>query len=150
MLPMSGYRRLEFWLTAPILAACLFVAGYAPSLTAAELGSSVSGHTITVGNAENGRAITLSHGDTLVLSLTSNPSTGYTWRAVRDDPAHLRPLGAPRYERPSGSLLGGAGRQVFRFKAENPGTAALTLEYARPWEKNVPAAKTYRLRLNIE
>ncbi len=148
---MSGYRRRGFRLTAMVFAACLLAARYAPPrATAAELGSSVSGHTITVGDAENGRAITLSHGDTLVLSLTSNRSTGYNWRVVRDDRAHLRPLGTPKYERRSESLLGGGGYQLFRFVAENPGTASLTLNYERPWEKDVPPAKTYQLTVNVE
>jgi inhibitor of cysteine peptidase len=147
---MSRFRNSGFWLAVMLAAACLCSAGYVPSLGAAELGSSLSGHTITVGDAENGRAITLSRGDELVVSLTSNPSTGYTWRIARDDPARLKPLGAPSYERPSESILGGAGRQVFRFRAESSGTAALTLDYSRPWEKNVQAAKTYQLRLNVE
>lgn len=148
---MAGYCRCEFRLTALVLAAWLLSAGYAPPLaTAAELGSSVSGHAITVGDAENGRAITLSRGDTLILLLASNRSTGYAWKVVRDDPAYLKPLGAPAYKRPPGSPVGGGGYQLFRFIAEKPGTASLTLKYSRPWEQDVPPAKTYQLTVNVE
>jgi len=118
-----------------------------PGLAAALLlAPAAAAATITVGPAANGSARELLSGDTLVVRLPGNPTTGYRW-AVAARPAALRPLRFS-YEAPPKGRLGQGGTYVFRFRAR-AGVGTLRLAYARPWEKGKPPLRTFRLALLI-
>ncbi len=72
-------------------------------------------------------------GQTLVLTLESNPTTGFTWAAEQD--GELLDVQsfyvAEPHEQP---LVGGGGWQSFLLIPKAPGTAKLSFTYARPWE----------------
>jgi Chagasin family peptidase inhibitor I42 len=50
----------------------------------------------------------------------------------------------------SPNRVGSPGFQIFPFKASKPGESTLVLSYFRPFEKNTPPAKTFRLTLTVE
>jgi predicted secreted protein len=103
--------------------------------------------TITVGSAANGSTRAMHRGDSLVVRLRSNPSTGYAWRVC----SGARPvlvLVARRYVPPSSGLLGAPGTAVFRFRAAKAGTTVLRLAYARPWETRAPE-RAFALRVTV-
>jgi inhibitor of cysteine peptidase len=104
---------------------------------------------MNVTEQENGRRVTVAQGDTLVVTLASNPTTGYEWRIAKDDPEHLKPLGKPEFIGPQNRRVGAGGKQVFRFQAQSPGTTVVELHYLRPFEKDKPPARTYRLTAQI-
>ena len=98
--------------------------------------------------ADNGRSVELSPGEVLVLSLESNPTTGYTWEIDKNDSAILQPLGEPGFT-PESKAMGAPGQQVFRFKAAAHGQTSLTLIYHRSWEKDVPPAQTFSIEVVV-
>ena len=102
--------------------------------------------TVTVGPSANGSTRALRSGDTLVVRLPGNPTTGYRW-TVTARPAALRPAGSS-YVAPPKGRLGQGGTYVFRFTARG-GAGKLRLAYARPWEKGKPPLQTFRLAVLV-
>ncbi len=97
-------------------------------------GCGTNGNSLT--EADNGKQITLRAGDTLTVTLESNPTTGYSWQVMYLDQTVLVQDGQPEYKQASGSegLVGAGGTETFHFKAVGPGEASLGLGYMRPWE----------------
>jgi inhibitor of cysteine peptidase len=101
-----------------------------------------SSSTITVGQAANGKTIHPRAGDTLIVRLPGNPTTGYRWSVSRT-PAPLRLLASSYVPSPP-KRLGQGGTFVFRFRVR-AGHGTLTLVYRRPWEKSKPPLRSYSL-----
>jgi inhibitor of cysteine peptidase len=102
---------------------------------------------LQVTERDNGRAVDL-HGEVLVLTLESNPSTGYAWQVQGLDARILRQVGAGEWLPHTQGKLGGSGTEVLRFAAIGQGRATLSLVYARPWETGAAPAKSFSLELN--
>ena len=129
------------------------------SLAVLALGISVAPHaanasggacrTVTVSEKQNGASASLPAGGSLVVRLRSNASTGYMWQVTPGSNSVLRLVGKPQYVAPSTALIGAPGQQIFLFDAVADGAATLTLNYARPWEKNVLPAKVFRLTVHV-
>jgi inhibitor of cysteine peptidase len=92
--------------------------------------------TVSVSDADNGKTVLVPVGCRLVVRLASNITTGYLWRVVTGNPAHLRQDGEATYDSPDAQLLGAGGTQVFTFTALEADRTQLVLEYIRPWEAN--------------
>ncbi len=90
---------------------------------------------------DEGSVVHLQMGDTLVVTLAGNPSTGYTWEVMPADQAVVSLQGEPEFKAES-DLLGAAGKISLKFKAVAEGQQALTLAYRRPVEKDVAPEKT--------
>ncbi len=112
-------------------------------------GASKGGPSVViVTEADNGKDIDLPAGDTLVLRLKSNPSTGYRW-AILGDPLPLRLVKSSTKKNGQTSHAAGASvTQEFRLTAISGGMASLSLEYRRPSEYNVAPAKTFSVKVN--
>jgi C1A family cysteine protease/predicted secreted protein len=90
--------------------------------------------------------VELKEGQTLVISLESNPSTGHIWEVEETDKTILRQRGKTEFESES-HLLGAPVQQILRFEAVAAGRATLKLIYHRPWEKDVEPAKIFSLQV---
>lgn len=102
--------------------------------------------------AANGRQVELQKGQTLVITLESNPSTGYRWEVVESDESILRQMGEPEFkvsdprEPPP---PGAGGLEIWRFEATNAGQMALELVYHRPWEEGEEPLETFSLHVTV-
>lgn len=103
--------------------------------------------TITVGPRANGTTLRPHRGDTLVVRLPGNPTTGYRWSVVRMPPS-LRGISA-MYVPSSPGRLGAGGTYVFRF-AVRRGSGVLRLVYRRPWERSRPPLRTFTLTVRAQ
>jgi predicted secreted protein len=84
------------------------------------------------------------------ITLPANHTTGYSWRlATKLDPATLA-LISNTYNESTSGMVGASGEEVWTFSAPTKGTTQLTFEYARPFEKNTPPAKTAKFSVVIE
>lgn len=98
--------------------------------------------------ADDGRQIELKEGQVLVISLESNPSTGYMWEIEEADEGILRQTGKIEFE-PESHLLGAPGllgapsKQILRFEAVATGQTDLRLVYRRPWEQDGKPARPF-------
>jgi inhibitor of cysteine peptidase len=102
---------------------------------------------VTVADAN--RQIVLRAGQELVVNLESNRSTGYGWFLSEVVNPVLTSLGKPVYNRNS-TLPGASGLESWRFQATKAGNEKLKLEYRRPWERNLPAAKTVLFDVSVK
>ncbi|MGH2600992.1 MAG: protease inhibitor I42 family protein [Dehalococcoidia bacterium] len=77
------------------------------------------------------------------IVLNSNRTTGFSWSLSEDflDQAVVE-LVSHQYVPAQTGLLGAGGKECWIFQADSPGTVTITLNYARPWETDVPPAQT--------
>lgn len=98
---------------------------------------------LVLGTRENGKELVVKAGQSLAVELDSNPATGYKWNwKVRPNPALLKL--EKEYYRPRTTrvvILGGGGMETWVFRALDPGSTTLELEYRRPWEDKPPQAR---------
>ena len=74
-------------------------------------------------------------GQVILLSVESNPTTGYSWQAAQEGELfeiRTHYIAAPQ----SQPIAGAGGRQYFILTPQAPGEAELTFTYSRPWEPN--------------
>ncbi|MGD0611997.1 MAG: protease inhibitor I42 family protein [Anaerolineales bacterium] len=113
-----------------------------------ETGSSSTRVQLTM--HDNGRHVTLHVGDILAIGLEANPSTGYTWKMVQQDPSLLGEQGTAQFKAASTGLVGAPGIQTLIFKALKAGETTLTLGYLRSWESGVPPINTFQITVTIQ
>ncbi len=101
--------------------------------------------------SSNGGQKELALGQTVVVALDSNPTTGYSWVVSSVDQNILRQDGDSSYQSSNSNpgVMGAGGVQSFRFEAANPGTTTLTLVYRRPWETSVAPIKTFTVQVAV-
>jgi inhibitor of cysteine peptidase len=108
------------------------------------------GAALTLGAKDNGRAIELASGQELVVSLESNPTTGYGWEVSGIDGAVLVQLGEAEYAQGGAEgMVGAGGTETFRFTAQGSGQTTLTLIYHRAWEKDVEPIETFSVDVTV-
>ena len=101
---------------------------------------------------DNGSQVELAPGQDLIVTLESNPSTGFRWEVVDLDQSILRQAGEAHYAPagPGQPPPGQGGRETWRFQAVGPGRTTLQLAYRRAWEKEVEPQKTYTLHVLVQ
>ncbi len=120
--------------------------------------------TVTLADKDNGRKVSLNAGDTLVVRLKSNVTTGYSWRMADGTPdtalsSWLKTSGEPLYvpDPHAPHVVGSGGTQVFRFHAppfkgamEAIQVVPLHLEYRGPGDNGTgPAAKQWQVTVAV-
>ncbi len=97
---------------------------------------------ITIDENYNGKEYNMGVGQSITLSLASNPTTGYTWNLSDSYDKNIVSLGGEAFSSPVQSpRIGQGGRQYYTFKALKPGQTEINLIYARPWESVQPLQK---------
>ncbi len=105
---------------------------------------------IQVDMDHNGTQITLDKGDYLLVSLDSNPSTGFQWEVTEINTSILQQIGESAYvasEQTDPPSIGTGGIEIFRFKAIESGISTLKLLYKQPWEDD--SVITYSIEVLI-
>ena len=106
---------------------------------------------ISVDGSHNGKEIEVPVGQSLIINLESNPSTGFGW-SIREitDQAVLNET-SNRFVSPDQTdppKVGVGGTEVWQFGALKPGKSTITMVYSRIWE-SVPPAETFVLTVNV-
>jgi len=97
---------------------------------------------------ENGSQVELNAGQTLIVSLEGNPTTGYTWEAAELDEQVLQQVGETEFK-PDSDAIGAGGVQTLRFETMNSGQTTLKLVYHRPWEEDVEPAEIFSVQVVV-
>ncbi len=96
--------------------------------------------------------VALQVGQVLVVTLPSNPSTGYSWTiSTAPDGAVLTQNGELTYAatNPDVVMPGSGGTETVRFTATTAGTTMIVLDYRRPWETDVPPVDTVTIDITV-
>jgi predicted secreted protein len=94
-------------------------------------------------------------GQVLEIELQGNASTGYQWQLVEDGSPVVTPATPPTSaatsDKPAEPVMVGApSTSRWWFQAAQPGRTTVRLVYRRPWEKDVPPARTADYRVEVE
>ncbi|MFC1634258.1 protease inhibitor I42 family protein [Planctomycetota bacterium] len=104
--------------------------------------------SVEVNEDNDGGQVELELGRILIVTLESNPSTGYRWEQAEDNASILEQLGEAEFKSSSTSdppLVGAGGWEIFRFKTMSAGQMTLKLVYHRPWE-DVEPLRTFTIQ----
>lgn len=135
----------------PLIA--LVVAALAPTVDAAagRQEAAPPPAAVELSDSDAVRPVILAAGRPVVLTLESNPSTGYAWEVVEtinlrvEEPIEVVP--APSTGRP---LVGAPGTAVIRLTPRGKGPASLKLIYKRPWVDASPEDRTLSFVFRVE
>ncbi len=98
--------------------------------------------------ADNGRIVRLAPGTPVVVSLASNPSTGFRWKLLAALDGRVVRLVSHRYVAPTSRLVGAPGTEVWRFRAVGRGRVTLRLGYLRSWQPT-HLERSFRVQLRV-
>jgi inhibitor of cysteine peptidase len=100
--------------------------------------------------ADNGKPVVLKVGQSLAITLDSNPSTGYSWQLSKIKRAILQQHGEPQYTSPTQPLPGAGGQHTFQFAAIGVGKTTLTLVYKQPFDRKAAPAETFSIPVIVQ
>jgi inhibitor of cysteine peptidase len=111
---------------------------------------SASAMTVLVGKHDSGRTVVLRKGDTVRLTLSENPSTGYRWRfRKRATKRVLRLVSSKFVSNPSSpGQVGVGGKHKYVFKARRKGRTSFRLGLFPPG-KGRPIARRFSLKVRV-
>ena len=88
-------------------------------------------------------------GDKIILTLCSNPSTGFSWEYEVTTANVVKEEGHD-FEEPEEGLVGAPGKELWTFEAVERGNTEIQMEYSRPWEGGTKAEWTYIIKVTVE
>ena len=89
-------------------------------------------------------------GQQLIVSLPSNPTTGYRWSIQDSAGGVLRSLGPEVYtSSDNGQLLGSGGQSTWRFQVFAPGSGRLRLTSQQTWEPEAETAQVFDCQITV-
>jgi inhibitor of cysteine peptidase len=107
---------------------------------------------VNVDENDDGSQVELEQGQILVVTLESNPTTGYRWEVAEIQESILEQMGEAEFK-PSQTgeppMTGAGGWEIFRFKAISAGQMTLQLVYRRSWEEGVEPINTFSLQVVV-
>jgi len=107
---------------------------------------------VNIDENDDGSQVELMQGQILVVTLESNPTTGYSWEVVETQESILEQMGEAEFKQSETGeppLVGAGGWEIFRFKAISAGQTSLKLVYHRPWEEGVEPVKTFSIQVIV-
>ena len=98
------------------------------------------------------RSLSLKIGDTLQVTLPSNPTTGYTWTDDWSCKGILKRRGEKQYQpfKREKHLVGSGGVEIFKYRVIGRGTTTLSFSYVRPWERAVSPMGMATWKITVE
>jgi len=101
--------------------------------------------------SDNSGTIVTKVGEIFMITLESNITTGYSWRLAELKPGIVEQVS--NVYKPFNTqerIVGSGGVEEWTFKAVAKGNVAITLEYVRPWEKDVPPIKKSVYQVSVK
>ncbi len=111
---------------------------------------STASKAVQLGDNDNGAVAVVKTGQNLVLTLTSNATTGYSWKVTTTD----KTFGYPKevFVAPTSGAVGAAGQQQFTWATSGPlsmvGTHKVTLKYLKSGSST--AAQTFTFSAKVQ
>ena len=102
--------------------------------------------TIELTDAENGGSIDAHVGDTILLALLDNPTTGYRWELEPVTGVSIV-LDVAGYE-PSSGEAGSGGVATWLLSVAAAGTTSIALKRWRPWEGDASILDRFTVTIN--
>jgi inhibitor of cysteine peptidase len=100
---------------------------------------------------DNGQSISIKTDEVVTILLESNATTGYGWVLSEETDASIVSLQSQDYKTHirNRKLVGAGGFEIFMFRSVGQGSTDIVLNYRRPWEKDIAAANTFILKVDV-
>jgi len=102
-----------------------------------------TGQEVWVTEEDSGGEVAVGVGDELVVTLESNPTTGFSWALVSISNTSVVMNVSDEYipnPTPTGEpIVGSGGEEIWTFAPQAAGTSTIEMEYMRSWEPESPA-----------
>ncbi|WP_079226754.1 protease inhibitor I42 family protein [Pseudomonas putida] len=90
-------------------------------------------------------------GQSITLTLPSNPTTGYRWLVQNPASNVLQSLGPEVYSAPEDAgIVGSSGISTWRYQARAAGEGHLMLVYQQPWAPEVRPVQTFDCAIRVD
>ena len=83
---------------------------------------------------DNGKTVEARVGESVVIELPENPTTGYLWTLNVKEETGTASLSNSRYTAPKQSGIGGGGTRMFTVKVQSSGIVTVDMKLRRQWE----------------
>lgn len=107
--------------------------------------------TLSCASIKPDRQYTLSQGEEFVITLKTNPSTGYQWMIKEGLAGSGLVLLEENYQpadRSSGKpIVGAGGTKTWKFRGAEPGKTMLKMVYQRPGEEKSAETKYFQVQI---
>ena len=107
---------------------------------------------VLLNDKDNGKTVKVAVGGAVILSLESNPTTGFSWTKVDKVDKDILKLEKNDYMQkanPNG-LVGVGGTTVIVYRALKKGKAKIDLTYMQPWEPDSQYNTNYSVTVEVE
>ena len=98
---------------------------------------------------DNGKEVCIKGGQVFQIQLEGMGGTGYCWYVQPSDVRHVELLSEKTKAQFEGRV-GGPVLGLWNFRAKEPGTAEIKMDYYRNWEGIEKAAERFRLKVTVE
>lgn len=126
------------WVPLGLILVCVIATG-------AVVSCAREGENINVDLSWSGKQVEMSVGDSLSVTLPSDPRIGYSWSSWVSDESILQ-----QSEHEYIGQVGAGGKEIWTFKALTEGTCTIEMEYRPPQEEDATPAQTFDLAVNIQ
>ena len=120
------------------------------ALACVPLGCAYTGSMAETLHVDSSTTVEGSVGEEMTFDLPGNAGTGYTWKLVGSLPSYLEAIGGPVFVPDHANMPGSSGVTRFQYKATSAGGGTLRFEYARSWEKDVPAVRWAEVKMSVK
>jgi predicted secreted protein len=115
-------------------------------MTAAVPRGTMSG-IVEIGEAHNGHHVELTAPQILLITLPEVRTSGFRW-VMRPFDERILALVADEFE-PGVSGPGGGATHRWEFRAKTSGAIEIAFDYRRPWERALPAARSFSVSVRV-
>jgi len=105
-----------------------------------------------VDESQSGGQIELTVGDTLMVKLVSNASTGFSWQLADISDQLVLQNTDQEFILPESEATpppGTPGEEIWTFETIGAGVSTISMEYSRPWEGGEKAVETFTLTVTV-
>lgn len=97
---------------------------------------------------DNGKTVEAQVGDSVVIELPENPTTGYVWSLDVKERTGIAYLSNSRYTAANNSGIGGGGMSTFIVNVQSAGIATIDIKLKHPWEPESTAIDRFNVVIN--
>jgi predicted secreted protein len=131
--------------------AATFLKSVARLLIVVGVAAWTSAQELVLTEQDDGKIVGTVLGQSILLNLRGNASTGYTWMLISTNGDSVVPTGPVVYTPDAGGGPGNPGTFSFPFRAAHLGETTLNLAYLTPWDPmNVDQSFTVTIRVSAD
>jgi inhibitor of cysteine peptidase len=114
--------------------------------------ASATAKEVRLNDGDNGKTVKVAVDGTVILSLESNPTTGFSWTGVDKVDKDILKLERNDYKQNAspGGMVGVGGRTTIVYRALKKGKAKIDLTYMQPWNPDSKFNTNYSVTVEVE